>query len=54
MAGTSNFIGEQADKSCDIMDFDNPEEHLPFEEVREKRRRRRDFARVKNLFAFPL
>ncbi|KAI3435090.1 uncharacterized protein J3R85_006520 [Psidium guajava] len=32
MSGTSNFIGEQADKSCDIMDFDDPEEQLPFEE----------------------
>ncbi|XP_030538258.1 uncharacterized protein LOC115746581 isoform X2 [Rhodamnia argentea] len=32
MSGTSNFVGEQADKICDIMDFDNPEEQLPFEE----------------------
>ncbi|KAF8039097.1 hypothetical protein BT93_B1597 [Corymbia citriodora subsp. variegata] len=31
MSGTSNFIGEQADKSCDGMECDHPEQ-LPFAE----------------------
>lgn len=37
MSRTSNFIGEQADDYCDIMDWENPEQ-LPFAEVRKKKR----------------